>query len=278
MRSSSALLVLVAASILTLSSSASAQPTKKSKKPTVRKEEPALPPPPVETAQPTPQPAAAAPIIVDVPPAPLAAPTTTKQRDRVEKPEAEDDDEPNAGPGFVGNLNLGGEALVGELVSDASLGAGFTTLNPSAGYYVTQHFGLFGGIKLGFGAAWDCSAECTTATTFQIPVTMQYALSDRTRGAYFDGGLGILSTVTLNMKSDRSVSAMSPIDAKFGAGYRWKSRQGAITQSMDLHLGFDIGQYSSLTATVRDSEVSADVPSNAKAVHAAVSFGVGWQF
>jgi hypothetical protein len=249
-----------------------------------KKDEPvALPPPP--PPQPEPAAAAEAPppaILVDVPPPPVVLTKISKDKDKNEaKPEADDDDPPNAGPGFVGGVRFSGEGLIGEAATNYLVGAAFTTIVGSAGYYFTDHFGAFAGLKFGFGAAFECGADCTTASTWQVPLTVQYAFDDRTRGAYLEGGLGLFSGVHMNVKgaNDAHIEFTTPVEGKFGAGYRWKSRQGKVTQATSLHMGVDLGQYSALSINAGGREIlGGDIASDRKALHVAFSVGVGFQF
>lgn len=251
---------------LSIASSAGAQkPGKKTLPPPPQPEPVAAPAAPAELP---------APILVDVPPPPVAA----TNRDKNEaKPEADDDDPPNAGPGFVGGVRFSGEVLVGEAEESSSISAGFSSISGAAGYYFTDHVGALVGLKFGFGAAFECPTTCTTASTWQIPVTLQYAFQDRTRGAYLEGGLGLLSGVHMNLKgADANLELTTPVEAKLGAGYRWKSQQGKVTQATLLYAGVDVGEYSSFTVSAGDRRVAGDIAS--KAMHVSFSAGVGFQF
>ena len=96
--------------------------------------------------------------------------------------------------GFVVAFGGGARGLGGDLGKGISVGAGFVDLEVKAGYFFTQHVGVFVGIDLGVGSfIGTCPSDNCTASRFSLPVSMQVAFMDRAHGPYVDIGLALLS-------------------------------------------------------------------------------------
>ncbi len=282
MRTVTVSVAVVLSSLLTTSIALAEGPaTAKTKK--GKKAEPVL----VAAADPLPQlPPAEAPA-----PAAEAAPSIV-----VEAPRASADksatapkkgDPPSAGPGFVLVLGSGLGFLGGKAAEGIDVSAGLVTFDLQLGAYVSQHVGIMAGVRGGYGALIDgCAGSCTKAFAYHLPVVVQYALKDRSRGAYFEGGLALFttyggSTDTASGDSPETLKVSAPIDLKLGAGYRIPMNatpEKAATTAFDLRFGVDLGQFKSLEYGSVAGSVKGDVLSERQAMHFALGLSAGYHF
>ena len=237
-----------------------------------------LPPLPAPEAPAT----AAAPAALTVTPAPEAAkdaPATASTAS----------ERPSAGPGFVMTLGSGGSYVGGAIVEGVALGAGLVTFDLKLGGYITPHVGILAGVQGGFGALFEgCSGTCSKAVHYQIPIVAQYAFEDRTKGAYLEGGIGIVSTYRASTDSEKnpdqapeSLEASAPFDFKLGVGYRIPIsavRDKVATSAFDLRLGADLGQFKKIDYRTVGVELAGDVVNDRQAMHFALGFSAGYHF
>jgi len=237
-----------------------------------------LPPPPPASAPAPSVAAASAPVA-----APLAAPVTKDA-----PPTLEPTTRPSAGPGLVLGISSGFTGLGGSLAEGAGVGAPLITFGLSVGGYVTRHVGLIAGVQGGYGALTaGCAGDCANAFAYQIPLVAQYAFEDRSRGVYVEGGFALLTTYggsTDTKKnpdaSPETIKMSAPFDLKLGAGYRVSlgPKNKVSTTGLDLRLGVDLGQFTSLEYRSVGVDVSGEIASDKRALHVAVGFGVAYHF
>lgn len=231
------------------------------------------------------KPAAPAPVLVasaePLPPLPApelppAAPTApAPAADAAAKPEATN--EPTAaGPGLVLSVGGGIGGTGGEVLTGVGVGAVVTTVDARIGGYITPHFGLIGGLQVGTGMI-TAGCESCTAVVYQLPVVAQYALIDRSRGLYLEGGIAAVNTLMGSSKEGSAAfEASSPVDLKFGLGYRFLSgpKDKPSNTGVDLRFNFDIGSYKSVSTATIDS----DIPSSLQATHFSMGLALGYAF
>lgn len=187
---------------------------------------------------------------------------------------------PVAPTGFVFTVGGGARALGGDLAKTASVGAGFVDVEVKAGYFVTQHIGLFAGIDAGAGEFFHGCDSCS-ASRFSLPVSVQVALDNRANGPYLDAGFAFLSSYKADADDDSgSVKVRSTADLRFGLGARKQlSTLGeGIASSLDVHFGVDLGKFDSMTASSGATSASADIPDAAQSWHYAFTADIDWHF
>ncbi len=161
---------------------------------------------------------------------------------------------------------LGGETAKNNAFSAVHANADFL-----AGGYLTDHFGIFGGVRLGFGKVTASCDGCSSAA-FRIPVLFQYALRDRLHGLYLEGGLSFINLVTSHA-GDATGSVNDIADLESGIGYRFQHDK---TSSLDLRLGLDLGAFTH--AHVEVGNRSGDGAITSQALHYNVALGVTYAF
>lgn len=153
--------------------------------------------------------------------------------------------------------------LGGQVLQSVDFGALLVNLEVMAGGYVSDHFGLFGGIRGAFGKATAGCDGCG-AVGFRVPLRAEYAIRDRLHGLYVDAGLTALNYTYFGDKGG-GVLMNDIVDLEGVVGYRM---QNTRNNSLDLHLGVSGGSYT--------HAADVDVPSGARAVHYEVAFGFGY--
>lgn len=198
-------------------------------------------------------------------------------------------DRPSAGTGFVLVFGTGASLLGGSIADRLGVGAALMTVELKLGGYITQHFGVMGGVKGGYGALTaGCSGDCTNAFSYQFPVVAQYAFHDRSRGFYVEGGLALVTTYAASTdttkhpeQSPETIKVSAPVDLELGVGYRLPTAskpEQAATSGFDLHVTLDIGQFKSFQYKSVRGDVSGDIAGDKQALHVAVGLGVGYHF
>lgn len=185
-----------------------------------------------------------------------------------------------AAAGVVLEFGGGGSVLGGDIAKGASIGAATADVVLKAGYYPTQHVGLFAGIEAGTGSTFTGCDGCS-ASHFTVPVTVQLAFENRARGPYFEAGLAFLSTYKTAADDDNSIKMSSSADARFGVGYRIPIHSAftGVASAVDLHLGADVGKFDSVSIQENGaSSSSADINADARSIHYAVALNLGWHF
>jgi hypothetical protein len=146
--------------------------------------------------------------------------------------------------GFV--VQIGG----GVLAPTQSFVSGMRTIGPGAstelrlGYYVSPHFGILLGVRGSYGHALAGAGDSSTGYSVQVPVLFQIAATDRTRGVYFDFGVGLGTTYGGTAGDGVSYTLTSRVEGKFGIGYRIGGASSGAPRSpfsVDLNLGMDVG-------------------------------------
>ncbi|MDB4944832.1 MAG: hypothetical protein JWP97_4366 [Labilithrix sp.] len=195
---------------------------------------------------------------------------------------------PSAGPGFVLDFGTGFTGLGGSIAEGLGVGAPLATVSLRLGAYVTRHVGLMAGVQGGYGGLTaGCAGSCTNALAFQIPVVAQYAFEDRSRGVYLEGGVALLTTYAgstdIEEHPDASpevIKMSAPFDLKLGIGYRAPTGPSdkASKSGMEIRLGVDVGQFTSLEYSSESVDEKGEIPSEKRAFHVAVGIVVGYQF
>ena len=172
--------------------------------------------------------------------------------------------------GFV--VQLGG----GVLAPTQSFVAGMRTIGPGAstelrlGYYVSPHFGILLGVRGSYGHALAGAGDSSNGYSVQVPVLFQIAATDRTRGVYFDFGVGLGTTYGGTAGEGLSYTLTSRVEGKFGIGYRIGGMSSGARSpfSVDLNLGMDVGAINSVKVDTSEGSFSdtTDQP-----VHVAVA-------
>jgi len=140
---------------------------------------------------------------------------------------------------------------------DRVLGPGLG-LDLRAGYYVTSHVGILGGMRLSRHIVNGCS-DCN-GLGFNVPVVVQVAAS-RTRGIYGEAGVGLVSIYAVS-RGDVTARASTPVVLKLGAGYRLGGSGSSTLErqmSADLHVGVDLGRMTSFSVDAGKSTASASI-------------------
>lgn len=150
---------------------------------------------------------------------------------------------------------------------------GLRTLGPGAafdarlGYYAGAHVGLLVGVRGSYGHTLPGCSGCDAGYSYQLPVMLQLAAIDRTRGVYVDAGVGLGTTYGGKAGSSASYTMTSAVEAKLGLGYRFGSAGAARSAtSFDLNLGVDVGAIDNVEVTTgngKTSSASGDAPTHA---------------
>jgi len=94
-------------------------------------------------------------------------------------------------------------------------------LDLRAGYYVTPHIAIVGGLRLSSHIVKSC--EGCKGAGIQLPVLVQFAAS-RTRGIYGEAGVGLLSIYAVS-KGDTTARIATPVVLKLDIGRIGQRRQ-----------------------------------------------------
>jgi len=205
------------------------------------------------------------------PAAPSAAPASA------ERPASEPHDSGLRAPeGLVVSVGAGAQFTGGEIALATGLGAAVATVDLEIGAYVTPHLGILGGLRLGYlGYTTAGICDACTASTFQLPLVVQYAFEGRQQGAYLEGGLGLLSSVgarTPGSESPLTLTAGSAADLKLGAGWRFAQlakdgKRPLLPGALDLKASFDVGRYSTIGLQEGSKSTQADIAEEKRTLH-----------
>jgi hypothetical protein len=170
------------------------------------------------------------------------------------------------------------------MASGVTLGTLEAVFALRGGYFFSPHVGLIGGVEGGYGhlttgcsdGSGKDSDECGSVSV-KAPVLVQYAVDNRRRGAYFEGGVTAFNFYALTA-SDQVVTMFSPVDFSAGAGIRapLSADPKAEPSVLDFHVRADVGMFTS--GSYSDSKVSASGDIQDKALHYAITLNVGRQF
>ncbi len=221
------------------------------------------------------------------PPAAPAAPAAPPAADKpADAPKAEVSQQ--AGPGFVLTVGSGVAYLGGNAAQSVAVSGAQVTFDIRLGGYLTNRFGILAGAQGGYGALFEgCSSVCSNAYSYQLPVVAQYALRDRRRGVYFEGGLAFLSTYGASTgkdeKSPETLELASSFDFKLGIGYRIAgqpepSTRKDVATGMDIRLGLDVGEFKRLEYRSVGGDVAGDIAPSKADTHFALGLAVGYHF
>lgn len=275
MRSHPFALAAVVLASVAVSSSASAEAPRraKAKKPAVAVAVAVEELPPLPAPEPPP-PAPSAPAAAGAADKPADAPKTEVSQ--------------AAGPGFVVTVGSGLAYLGGSAAQSIPLAGAQMTFDLRVGGYLTNHFGILAGVQGGYGALFEgCSSVCSNAYSYQLPVVAQYALRDRRRGVYFEGGLAFLSTYGASTgkeeKTPEALELAANADFKLGVGYRIASQpepraQKDVMTGVDIRFGVDFGEFKRLEYRTVGANVAGDIAPTKTDTHYAFGLSVGYHF
>jgi hypothetical protein len=187
-------------------------------------------------------------------------------------------------PGIIFGFGSGGSYLGGAVAEEVGISALFVDVDVHVGAYVSRHVGFTVGIHVGYGALFDgCAAECSTAYRYQVPVMAQYAMDDRRRGVFFEGGLAFVPTYFGRTKDaptgeSELLHVSSPFDLKLGIGYRLPSGPAPQAGSLEARLGVDVGRFASVEYSSGAGSVRGDIVDDALAMHFAFGFSGVYTF
>lgn len=166
-------------------------------------------------------------------------------------------------------------------------------LGGHAGYYFTRHLGVLAGAEVSLGAtgkgcvAVNDSGKGCGSMSLKLPVVLQYAITDRRHGAFFEAGASLINyhvfTATPAPDAFQSVELFSPVDLALGAGYRMGGSISNTKLPIEITLRTDIGQYTSITETLKlkSTEVASGYKffdAGDRAFHVAVVLGAAVVF
>jgi len=159
--------------------------------------------------------------------------------------------------GFV--LQIGG----GVLAPTQSFTGGMRPIGPGAatelrvGYYATPHFAILMGVRGSYGHELAGAGSSSQGYSLQAPVLFQIAAKDRTRGVYFDVGVGLGTTYGGSAGSGVTYTLTSPVEGKFGLGYRIGGAGAARSPvSLDFNIGMDVGAIDNVEIETSDGSFS----------------------
>jgi len=298
-------LVVVLTSTITFHAAAEGARPKKAKPkkavPTATATAEALPQlPPATTSIASPSPEKKAPVTAAAAPEAPAAPAPEAKSDapaiNVETTKPAEQDKPaasapalidrDAGRGFVLTFGSGPNYVGGAVGEGFTIGSVQMTFELKMGAYITRHFGVMGGVQAGYGKlASGCTGECS-AYAYQLPIVAQYAFQGRRRGAYLEGGLGILSTLGAvasgDSKSSESLQTRSPVDLKLGVGFRFAptdpNAKKDTTSGYDIRFAFDLGQYKEFEYSAGGRGVKGDIDESKQRFHYGIGLFFGYHF
>jgi hypothetical protein len=160
--------------------------------------------------------------------------------------------------------------------------SGVKTLGPGVsfdarlGYYVTPHVGILVGVRGSYGHQDPgCSGDSCNGYSLQVPLMVQFAGTDRTRGVYVEVGIGL--GTTYGASTEGAVYKLSsPAELKLGLGYRLAGAGGARrTTTLDLNIGADFGSITSAEISTNAGSYSGSVDGT---THVVVALSVSSHF
>ena len=147
--------------------------------------------------------------------------------------------------GWVFSFGSGGLFPATSFVPGAkALGPG-VSFDVRLGYYPAAHIGLVVGFRGSYGHEVSGCVDSCSGYSLQVPVMLQLAAQDRTRGIYAELGVGVATTYA-GAGGGATYSLSSPAEMKVGFGYRFAGSGGARrSTTLDLNLGVDVGSITS---------------------------------
>jgi hypothetical protein len=161
--------------------------------------------------------------------------------------------------GWVLQLGSGGLFPATSFVPGAkTLGPG-VSFDVRLGYYPASHLGVLVGFRGSYGHELSGCGDSCSGYSLQVPVMLQFAAQDRTRGVYGEVGLGFGTTYG-GTAGGATYSPSSPVEMKLGFGYRFAGSGGARrSTTLDLNVGMDIGSITSEDVHTADLSYSGKV-------------------
>jgi hypothetical protein len=198
------------------------------------------------------------------------------------------------GSGFVLGLTPGMLVVPGGKLFDGGSAADMSGFGPGLGgelsgaYYFTPNVGLKLGLRYTFdhkglegcqGLGSSTGNSSCNGSTFQLPVTVQYALQNRKRGLYLEGGIGLLTSYSMGVSQGDATEQLTFhndfLEGKLGGGYRipFTQKDGPSRFGADIFAQADFGQFNMMTLSQTGAaSQTADV--DQKAFHYMVAIGV----
>jgi hypothetical protein len=173
---------------------------------------------------------------------------------------------------------------------DYVTGAGMSSFGPGSaisllfGFHATRHVALVLGVRGSFGH--DGFSGCDTTSydpscggySLQVPVLLEYDATDRVRGFFVQGGVGLFTSYHA-FGPGTTLTVSDTLDYKAQLGWRIPIPGAAGKPSpigLEIFGGADFGQFSSAEIQDGDSDVAGSVV--APAWHYAFEIGVGAHF
>lgn len=186
--------------------------------------------------------------------------------------------------GALFEISAGAMYTGGSMASGVTLGTIEAVLAFRGGYQFSRHLGLLGGIEAGSGyMTTGCSddsghdSDKCHAFSVKAPILVQYAVENRRRGAYVEGGVSAFNLYALTA-TDQVVTMFSPVDVSLGVGMRapFRADPKAEPGVIDFHVRADVGMFTSGSYSDSGASASGDIPD--KALHYALTLNIGRQF
>lgn len=176
-------------------------------------------------------------------------------------------------------VGLGAQYLFGSLSEGAELRAIGNSFELRGAYHFTRHFGAAVGIQGIVGKVTnDCEGDgCPAVAAFRLPVTVEYAFDRRQSGAYVAAGLSPFNRYAVVNNTDGrsfSMTMSSPVEWTASFGYRIPVE----ARSIELGLGFNMGQYTHISVSNAGKTVEGDVLDDKLAMHYMASLFCGFNF
>ncbi len=177
-----------------------------------------------------------------------------------------------------------GDYLSGTGVGMSSFGPG-SAIALSIGFHPFRHVGFLVGARGSFGHAGvdGCDANASNAScggySLQVPVMLELDATDRMRGFFFQGGLGLMTSYTAYGAGGTMSFANDFGEYKAAVGWRHPFNRGEARASwlgLEVFLGADVGQFASADIHSIDGAASGSI--DARAWHYVFEGGVGMHF
>jgi hypothetical protein len=170
-------------------------------------------------------------------------------------------------------------------------GVGMDTFGPgsaialSLGFHPFRHLGILVGARGSFGHAGidGCDTNASNAScggySLQVPVMIELDATDRTRGFFVQGGVGLLTSYTAYGAGGTMNFTNDFAEYKAAVGWRHPFDRGEARSSwlgLEIFVGADVGQFAN--ADIHTDEGTAAGSIDARAWHYVFEGGVGMHF
>jgi len=186
---------------------------------------------------------------------------------------------PTKETGLVLSFGSAVAAPVAPFVSGTDILGPGVAFDLRVGAYLTRHIGIAAGARFATGHnPYGCGDACV-GYMYQVPVVMQLAAKDRTKGVYGELGLAFATTYSTS-RGGVSATVWSPVELKLAFGGRiptLRTAGGGVVGSLDLFIGADIGTMTSGRVEIGRTSTEGSLD-GATTWHAVLSLGVASHF